>query len=199
MTGLRFDAKAYRISAFVGIVTYLAYGALNGAWTNPALVGIALYMFLCIPGYAALSNRVEAQAARRTGLESTGRLARYLSQLCVNLVLLWVFLAGGVLDPAGLIGLGGFFGAAAWITAVSQGGQYLATTLARNRFGRADLNVVVAIAASAVVSALAVSGVAWVQPIYVVLSLAAGLAILTSGLLADARLLLGRPLRRALS
>ena len=155
-------------------------------------------MFLCIPVYAKISNRIEAQAARRSGLETAGRAARCLIQLCVNLVLLWVFLAGGVLDPAGLAGLGGFLGTAAWITAVSQGGQYLATLLARNGLGRSDLNVVVAVASSAVVSALAVSGVAWIQPIYVMLSLAAGLAILVSGLLADVRLLLGRPLRRAL-
>lgn len=194
---LRLD-QAYGISALVGVVTYLAYGALNGAWSNPALVGISLYMFLFIPGYSKLSNRVERLAAEGSGLETVGRICRYLTQLGVNLALLWVFLAGDILDPAGLADLGGFFGAAAWITIVSQGGQYLATWLARNGFGRPDLNVVLAVSTSAVVNALAVSGVAWLQPIYLVVSLSIGLTVLSFGLLSDARNALARPAGRAL-
>ena len=194
---LRLD-QAYGISALVGVITYLAYGALNGAWSNPALVGISLYMFLFIPGYSKLSNWVERHAAEGSGLETVGRICRYLAQLAVNLALLWVFIAGGILDPAGLTDLGGFFGAAAWITVVSQGGQYLATWLARIGAGRADLNVVLAVSTSAVVNALAVSGVAWLQPIYLVVSLSIGLTLLSFGLFSDARNALARPAGRAL-
>ena len=55
----------------------------------------------------------------------------------------------------------------------------------------ADGNVVWAISVSATVTALAVSGVAWVQPPYVVISLTFGTAIFGLGLLADARALRG--------
>ncbi len=178
---------AYGISALVGILTYFAYGSLNGAWANPALAGIVLYMFLVIPGYSKLSNRIETYAARWSGLETVGRLCRYLAQLGVNLILLWAFLAGEILDPAGLAELGGFFGAAAWITIVSQGGQYFATGLARHGLGRSDINVVLAISTSAVVNALAVSGVLWIQPIYVAVSMSIGVTMLSFGILSDAR------------
>lgn len=195
---VRSDLGAYGVSATVGLLTYVVYGALNSAWANPALAAIALYMFLFIPGYSKVSNWIEGQVSQRVGLETAGRTSRYLAQLGVNLVLLWVFLAGGILEHAGLVALGGFFGAAAWITVVSQGGQYLATWLARNGLGGADLNVVLAVATSAVVSALAVSGVAWVQPIYMVVSLGAGFTILASGVLSDLRLTLARQSGRAL-
>ena len=98
-----------------------------------------------------------------------------------------------------IVDLGGFFGAAAWITIISQGGQYLATWLARIGLGRPDLNVVLAISTSAVVNALAVSGVAWLQPIYLVVSLSIGLTMLSFGLFSDARNALVRSAGRALS
>lgn len=184
--------RAYGISAFVGLLTYFAYGFLNDAWANPALFAIALYMFLCIPGYSKLSNRIEIYATRQSGLETAGRLCRYLAQLGVNLILLWTFLAAGILDPAGLVELGGFFATAAWVTIVSQGGQYFATWLARQGLGRFDINVVLAISTSAVVNALAVSGVPWIQPIYLFLSLSIGLTMLSFGMLSDALCVLRR-------
>ena len=190
---------AHGISALVGILTYFAYASLNGAWANPALVGIALYMFLFIPGYSKLSNRIETYAALRSRLETVGRLCRYLAQLGVNLILLWAFLAGEILDPAGLAELGGFFGAAVWITIVSQGGQYFATWLARHGLGRSDINVVLAVSTSAVVNALAVSGVLWIQPIYVAVSLSIGITMLSFGIFSDARLALIRKAGGALS
>jgi hypothetical protein len=100
-----------------------------------------------------------------------------------------VFIAGGVVTLAGLDGIGGFVGAAAWITTVSQGGQYLAGWLARHGLGGADRNVVLAVAVSATINALAISGVAWIHPLYVAASLLAGCAIFLSGAAADARAL----------
>ncbi len=182
----RLDA-AYGISALVGVLTYFAYGSLNAAWANPALAGIALYMVLSIPGYSKLSNWIESRAARWSGLATAGRLCRYLAQLGVNLILLWAFLAGGILDPAGLAELGGFFGAAAWITIVSQGGQYFATWLARHGIGRSDINVVLAVSTSAIVNALAVSGVLWIQPIYLAVSLSIAITMLSFGIWSDVR------------
>ncbi len=41
--------SSYGLSAFVGVVTYLAYGSLNQAWSNWVLFAVALYMFLSIP------------------------------------------------------------------------------------------------------------------------------------------------------
>ncbi len=183
---------AYALSAFVGLLTYAAYAALNQAWTNPALIAIGLFLFLTTPLYSKYSNRIEGMVARRTALETGGRIARFLFQLLDNLFLLWVFVAGEVIDPAGLAGIGGFFATAAWITILSQGGQYLANELSRRGLGHPDRNVVVAFAISASVSALAVSGVAWVQPIFILASLGFGAGFLGIGLVIDAGRLLDR-------
>lgn len=184
--------SSYGMSAFVGVVTYLAYGSLNYAWGNWVLFAVALYMFLSIPLYSKLSNKCELAVARRTQLETLGRVARYVLQLLVNLALLWVFVEGQVIDPSGLDGIGGFFATAAWITIVSQGGQYLANWLARRHVGDSDRNVVLAVSISAMVNALAVSGVTWVQPIYIILSLSFGALIFGAGVVSDTRLLSGR-------
>ncbi len=183
---------AYALSAFVGGLTYAAYAALNQAWTNPALIAIALFLFLSTPVYSKYSNRIEVMAARLTTLETGGRVARYLFQLVDNLILLWVFVAGQVIDPAGLAAIGGFFATAAWITITSQGAQYLANSLARGGLGQPDRNVIVAFTISASVSALAVSGVSWIQPVFVAVSLCCGAGIFGVGVLSDAGNLLNR-------
>ena len=183
---------SYRLSALVGVLTYIAYGSLNEAWSNWALIGVSVYMYLSIPLYSKLSNWVERTAAGRTGLGTGGRVARYALQLLINLALLWVFIEGRVVSLTGLDPIGGFFATAAWITVVSQGGQYLANGLAMKGIGTADRNVVLAVSISASVNALAVSGVAWIQPIYVAVSLGIGAAIFGLGLLADAKNLFAR-------
>lgn len=182
-------SSSYGLSAFVGVVTYLAYGSLNHAWANWALFAVAVYMFLSIPLYSKLSNRIEFAITERTKLETGGRIARYIPQLLVNLALLWVFVEGQVIDPKGLEGIGGFFATAAWITIVSQGGQYLANWLALRHVGDADRNVVLAVSISAIVNALAVSGVTWIHPIYIALSLSFGAVIFGVGVVTDTRFL----------
>jgi hypothetical protein len=181
--------SSYWLSAFVGVVTYLAYGSLNQAWGNWVLAAVGLYMFLSIPIYSKLSNKIEFAITKRTRLETGGRIARYIPQLLVNLALLWVFVEGQVIDPSGLEGIGGFFATAAWITIVSQGGQYLANWLARKSIGDADRNVVLAVSISAIVNALAVSGVTWIHPVYIGLSLSFGAVIFGVGVMADTRFL----------
>ena len=183
---------SYRLSALVGVLTYLAYGSLNDAWSNAALIGVSVYMYLSTPLYSKISNWMEGAVARRTGLGTGGRVARYLLQMSENLLLLWILIAGQVLSRSGLEGIGGFFATAAWITMVSQGGQYLANWMARRDMGHADRNVVLVISISAIVTALAVSGVTWIQPAYVTISLFLGTAILGAGLVTDARRLLSR-------
>ncbi len=184
--------SSYGLSTFVGALTYIAYASLNSAWLNPALFAIAVFLLLTIPLLSKLSNRIEFAVARWTGLETGGRIARYTLQLLDNLFLLWIFIAGSVVDPAGLEGIGGFFAAAAWITIVSQGGQYLANWLARKGVGDADRNVVLAISISAIINALAVSGVTWIHPVYVAISLCFGTAIFGLGLVIDAKYLCAR-------
>lgn len=183
----------YGLGAFVGVITYLSYGYLNQAWSNWVLVAISIFMFLSLPLYSKYSNRIEDLGARWTQLETGGRVARYLFQLLDNMLLLWVYVAGGVINPAALEGIGGFFATAAWITMVSQGGQYLASYLARRGIGSPDHNVVWAVAISVTISALAVSGVTWIQPIYVGISLGLGALIFGLGLMADTKRLLEKP------
>jgi len=182
--------SSYGLGAFVGLITYLSYGYLNHAWSNWALVAISIFMFVSLPLYSKYSNRIEYLAARWTQLETGGRVARYLFQFLDNMFLLWIYVAGEVIDPTALDAIGGFFATAAWITIISQGGQYLANSLARKGFGNPDRNVVWAIAISVTISALAVSGVSWIQPVYVVISLGFGALIFGIGLMADAKRLL---------
>lgn len=183
---------SYGLGAFVGVITYLSYAYLNNAWSNWALVAISLFMFASLPLYSKCSNRIESLGTRLTQLETGGRVARYLFQLLDNMILLWVYVAGGVIDPAALEGIGGFFATAAWITIVSQGGQYVANHLARAGLGNPDRNVVWAVAISVMISALAVSGVAWIQPVYVAVSVGFGALIFGIGVMSDTRRLLKR-------
>ncbi len=184
--------SSYRLGAFVGLITYVSYGYLNQAWSNWALVAISIFMFLSLPLYSKYSNRIENAAARWTQLETGGRVARYLFQLIDNTLLLWVYVAGEVIDPAALDAMGGFFATAAWITILSQGGQYVANFLARKGFGNPDHNVVWAVTVSVTINALAVSGVMWIQPAFVVVSLAFGALIFGIGVMTDAKRLLER-------
>ena len=79
-----------------------------------------------------------------------------------------------------------------WVTIVSQGGQYVANYLARRGFGTADHNVVWAVTISVSLNALAVSGVAWIQPAYVAVSLGFGSLIFGLGVVADTKRVLKR-------
>ena len=178
-----------------GVLTYVTYAWLNGAWGNFTLVSIALYMYLSIPAYSRFSNLLETGTSELTGLRTIGRVVRYIVQLAVNCALLYVFLAGEILDPTDLSGIGGFFGAAAWITAVSQGGQYFANWLGATGIGKPDRNVVISVCVSVIVNALAVSGVTMIQPIYVGASLFFAGVILFSGAVLDIKTLWA-PLRR---
>ncbi len=180
---------SYWLSGLTGLLTYITYALLNDAWGNYALAAIAVYLYLSIPAYSRLSNRLESRTGDSTGLTTIGRVARYTLQFTVNCALLYVFLAGGILDRAGLGGIGGFFGAAAWVTAVSQGGQYAANWLATIGVGSSDRNVIISISVSVVVNALAVSGVVWIQSIYVGASLFFAGVILLSGVLFDIKTL----------
>ena len=64
--------SAYGIGAFVGLMTYLTYGYLNLAWSNWALIGVSIFMFLSLPLYSKYSNAIERLAAKWTQLESGG-------------------------------------------------------------------------------------------------------------------------------
>ena len=192
---MRATAGSYRLSGLTAFLTYITYAWLNDAWGNYALVGIGVYLYLSIPAYSRLSNQLESGTSAFAGLTTAGRVARYAMQFAVNCILLYVFLAGGILDPVGLGGIGGFFGAAAWVTAVSQGGQYAANWLATMGIGGSDRNVVVSISISVVVNALAVSGVIWIQTIYIGASLFFAGVILFSGVVFDIKAL-RVPIRR---
>ena len=64
--------------------------------------------------------------------------------------------------------------------------------MASKDIGHADRNVVLVISITAIASALAVSGVTWIQPAYVNVSLFLGAAIFGAGLVTDARCVLSR-------
>lgn len=181
--------NSYWLSGLTGFLTYIAYVSLNGAWGNYVLVTVAISICLSIPTYSRLSNQAEAKATDLTGLGTVGRAARYTLQFSINCALLYVFLSGNILDSTGLIGINGFFVFAAWVTAVLQGGQYLAGWLGARGVGSCDQNVVISISISVIVGALAVSGVAWILPAYVGTSLLFAGVILFSGVVLDIKAL----------
>ena len=56
-----------RTAAFVGLLTYLSYAYAHGSWTNPALIGVSVFIGVFLPTYAKLSNKAELWANNRFG------------------------------------------------------------------------------------------------------------------------------------
>jgi hypothetical protein len=86
-----------RVAAFVGLLSYLSYAYAHTSWTNPALIGVSVFVGLFLPSYAKLSNKAELWANNQFGFVTCGRLGRFFPQYAFNLAVFWIMQWGGAL------------------------------------------------------------------------------------------------------
>ena len=176
-----------RLSMAMGTVMYLSYAASNDAWLNPVLIAFSVFVALALPSYSKLSNKLEERTNFHFGLISLGRISRFLAQLLFNYTAIGLFYSGRIVSAEGLDAVGGVLGAAVLTTLASQGAQYLALLLVNRNVGDRNRNVLVALSANIVVTALALSGMPLAQDLFLVAGLVLGALVFGVGLLSDLR------------
>ncbi|MBV8394486.1 MAG: hypothetical protein JOY81_15015 [Alphaproteobacteria bacterium] len=176
-----------RMAAFVGLLSYVSYAYAHGSWTNPALIGVSLFVGVFLPTYAKLSNKAELWANNRFGFVTGGRLGRFIPQYAFNLAVFFVMLWGGALNRGGMASVGGAPGAALVTTMASQGIQYLGLYLYQRGIGDMNRNVLVGLSANLMLTALATAGLPYAREAFLVIGLALGAMIFGGGVLSDLR------------
>lgn len=176
-----------QIAAFVGLLTYVSYAYAHGSWTNPALIGVSIFVGVFVPSYARLSNKAELWANNRFGFVTAGRLGRFLPQLAFNLVVFWVMLWGGALNREGMASVGGIAGASLVTTLASQGAQYLAMYLFQRGIGDANRNVLIGLSVNLGLAALGTAGLPFAREAFLISGFVLGAVFFGIGLLSDLR------------
>ncbi len=184
---IHFSSASVRLGLSIGLLMYLSYGMAHHALTNKLLIASCIFVGIFIPYYSKLSNKLEEVINLRTALVSLGRLGRFAPQLIFNLGLFTVFTLAQIFPPANLEELGGVLGIALLTTCASQGMQYLALAFANREVGDRNRNVMIALSANIVITALATLGMLWAKTTFLVLGLAFGLTFFAMGLLSDWR------------
>ena len=176
-----------RMAAFGGLLTYLSYAYAHSSWANPVLIGVSIFVGVFLPSYAKLSNKAELWANNQFGFVTAGRLGRFIPQLAFNLVMFWLMLWGGALNPAGIASVGGIAGAALVTTLASQGTQYLAGYLVARGVGDANRNTLVGILVNVTLAALGTAGVPGAREGFLLLGFGLGGTLFAVGVLSDLR------------
>ncbi len=176
-----------RMAAFGGVLTYVSYAYAHNSWTNPVLIGAAIFIGVFLPTYSKLSNRAELWANNQFGFVTAGKLGRFLPQLAFNLVVFWVCLWGGAFNQAGIASVGGFAGAALLTTLASQGAQYLGGYLVARGIGDANRNTLVALVVNTTLAGLGTAGIPGAREAFLILGFLLGALFFGVGLLSDIR------------
>jgi len=176
-----------RMAAFGGLLTYVSYAYAHGSWTNPALIGMSVFVGVFLPSYSKLSNKAELWANNRFGFVTAGKLGRFLPQFAFNLAVFGLWLWSGALNQAGLASVGGFAGAALVTTLASQGTQYLGGYLVARGIGDANRNTLVGLLVNIILAALGTAGVPGAREAFLVVGFVLGAAFFGIGLLSDIR------------
>ena len=171
----------------MGAVMYLSYAASHGAWDNPVLLAFSLFVAFALPSYSKFSNKLEERANFLLGQVTLGRLARFTAQFLFNCTAISLFYIGGVLFVDSVESVGGVVGAALVTTLASQGAQYVALIMVNRNIGDRNRNVLVALSANILVTALALAGLPYAQPIFLASGIALGALVFGVGLLSDLR------------
>jgi hypothetical protein len=180
-------SRSTRLAAFAGLLTYLCYAYAHNSWTNPALIGVALFFALFMPTYTRISNKIEIWSNNQFGFVTAGRLGRFAFQFAVNLALFAVMLWGGGMSRTGVATVGGIAGAALVTSLASQGLQYLGFYLFARGIGDLNRNVLVALCITVVLTALGTAGLPYAREAFLVVGLGLGGLLLLVGLLSDLR------------
>ena len=102
--GRHLRSPSTRLAALAGLLTDLCYAYAHDSWTNPALIGVAIFFAVFMPTYTRISNKAELWANNRFGFVTAGRFGRFVSQLAFNLVVFAVMLWGGGVKHGALYG-----------------------------------------------------------------------------------------------
>jgi len=176
-----------RWAAFVGLLSYLSYAYAHGSWTNPALIGVSVFVGLFIPIYAKFSNKAELWANNRFGFVTAGRLGRFVPQYAFNLAVFWIMLWGGALNRVGIESVGGFASAALVTTLASQGIQYLGVYLAQRGIGDVNRNVQAGLSINLMLTALGTAGLPYAREAFLIMGFGFGAVLFGIGLASDVR------------
>jgi len=176
-----------RLAAFAGLLTYLCYAYAHNSWTNPALIGVALFFALFMPTYARISNKIEIWSNNRFGFVTGGRLGRFVFQFAVNLALFAIMLWGGGMSRTGVASVGGVAGAALVTSLASQGLQYLGIFLYARGIGDYNRNVLAGLVVNTVLTALGTAGLPYAREAFLAVGFGLGGLLLLVGILSDMR------------
>ncbi|MDI1285231.1 MAG: hypothetical protein PSV46_12640 [Reyranella sp.] len=176
-----------RVAAFVGLLSYFSYAYAHTSWTNPALIGVSVFVGLFLPSYAKLSNKAELWANNQFGFVTCGRLGRFFPQYAFNLAVFWIMQWGGALKLEGLASVGGMGSAALVTTLASQGSQYLGLYLVQRGIGDANRNVLIGVSINLVLAAFGTAGVPGAREAFLITGLGLGGLLFAVGLLSDIR------------
>lgn len=141
-----------------GVIFYATYAAASGHWGHPALIAVSAGLVVTSWWFARTSNQIDRHLQLRYRSVLAGRAGRIAFQWAVNIGLIGFLGAFSVVSFAAIDKMGGLIGAAFFVTLASQGFQYVGGALYRFGYGSEAGNVVVALAASLSLNALAVTG-----------------------------------------
>ena len=176
-----------RLAAFAGLLTYLCYAYAHNSWTNPALIGVAVFFALFMPTYSRISNKIEIWSNNQFGYVTGGRLGRFVFQFAVNLALFAVMLYGGGMSRSGVATVGGIVGAALVTSLASQGLQYLGSYLFARGIGDLNRNVLAGLCVNTVLTALGTAGIPYAREAFLAVGFGLGGLLLLVGILSDLR------------
>lgn len=159
---------------FSGAVMYASYAVPTGRWASPSIIVVGVFVAVFLPYFSALSNYFDDLAFRVTASLFCGKLARLAWQYAFNLFALGVLMAGAVITPDSIAGVGGIFWAVLLMSAASQGLQYVMLALANRGIGNRLLNIILSMVTTIVIGALASLGFPVVQVIFVVFGIVFG-------------------------
>jgi nicotinic acid mononucleotide adenylyltransferase len=176
-----------RLAAFAGLLTYFCYAYAHNSWTNPALIGVALFFALFMPTYSRISNKIEIWSNNQFGFVTGGRLGRFVFQFAVNLMLFAIMLWGGGMSRTGVASVGGIAGAALITSLASQGLQYLGIYLYARGIGDYNRNVLAGLVVNTVLTALGTAGLPFAREAFLAVGFGLGGLLLLVGVLSDLR------------
>lgn len=181
------SSPSVQLSLGIGMLMYVSYGTAYKAFDNVALITMALFIGLFIPYYSKISNNLEEFVNLRTAKISLGRLARFTPQLLFNVCIFLVLTRSAVFPVGNINDFGGIFGASILTTCASQGMQYIALAFASREIGDRNRNVLIALCANIVITALATVGLPWAKNAFLVCGFGFGALFFLIGLLSDWR------------
>jgi hypothetical protein len=125
---------------------------------DSGLILISAVLALTSPPFASLSNAIDSRSTRLFNSPLAGRGLRLVFQWAVNTGLLALLAAAAITNERELAAMGGLVVGALIVTFASQGFQYVGQSASRVGLGTPTGNVVIALALSCMLNALAVTG-----------------------------------------